>query len=377
MSRLTRVWLVAVMAAVVVGAGTFGAGHAGLAQAAAPDCDRQIIILPPLTAGGSATVSAMNERGWVVGRSYDPQLPAAAVLWRGPGAPLDLQLGGATLANGDKTSGHPVDVNERGVVAVQRHRSNAKETRHRGTSAWLWRDGVRTRLRGTAYRRQATVEAVNDRGVAAGWIRGRKAKRHPAVPVVWRKGVLTRLPIPRGATGVAVENNNHGLVIGSVRRRGAQTWTPWWWRLGGRSGPLRTLDNYQYAEAVDVDDRGRIIGRAPRGVLWRPPSSAPTQILAKQYDVVAMSDRGDLTGARGGFRGYGARAWVGRLSGRAARLPDPPTEDANGWENIYGSDLTRGVTAFAPQGGVTVGGAANGDDLSRAVLWTCAQTYLP
>lgn len=377
MSRLTRVSLAAVMAAVVVGTGS-GATPAGPAQAAAPSCDRQIIILPPLPADGSARVSAMNSRGWVVGTSSGPPFsPSAAVLWRGTGAPRDLRLGGATLANGDQTSGQPVDVNERGVVAVQRNRLNAKATRVRSTSAWLWRDGVRTRLPGTANRRWAMVESVNDHGVAAGWIHGRRGDRR--IPVVWRKGVLTRLPLPRGATGQAVENNNLGLVIGSVTSRDGQSWTPWWWRLGGRSGPLRTLENSQFGgETVDVDDRGRIIGVAPRGVLWRQPNSVPKRILGR-YDMAAMSNRGDVTGTRRGFRGIGGRASVARLSGRNARLPDPQTEDGDiWWENTFGSDLARGVTAFAPQGGVTVGGSASGDDgRSRAVLWTCAQTYLP
>ena len=46
--------------------------------------------------------------------------------------------------------------------------------------------------------------------------------------------------------------------------------------------------------------------------------------------------------------------------------------------NAIGTSVIRGVTWFAPQGGVSVGGyAGNGDWALNGVatIWTCAQTY--
>lgn len=61
-----------------------------------------------------------------------------------------------------------------------------------------------------------------------------------------------------------------------------------------------------------------------------------------------------------------------------ARLPDPPIDGGGEWDNVFGSALARGKSALTPDGGLTVAGTAVGfDDFTiRAVLWTCAQTYL-
>jgi hypothetical protein len=105
---------------------------------------------------------------------------------------------------------------------------------------------------------------------------------------------------------------------------------------------------------------------------------ATTGILGPDGGALAIDDARHLVGAGGGFRGYGDRAWVARGDARKTPLPTPSLDDPEGWwNNTYGRTIGRGVPAFAPQGGITVGGSAQADDVPmRAVLWTCAQTYL-
>jgi len=93
-----------------------------------------------------------------------------------------------------------------------------------------------------------------------------------------------------------------------------------------------------------------------------------------------MDDYGHVVGAVGGFRGQGDSPYLARLSDpHRTGLPSPPTtNDPDGWMNTYGNAVSRGVTVFAGQGGLTVGGTAQPwEGETRAVLWTCAQTYLP
>ena len=113
--------------------------------------------------------------------------------------------------------------------------------------------------------------------------------------------------------------------------------------------------------------------------MWRIPSSAPRKLDKDlPFLVEDMTNRGDLTGSTGGFRGISDRAWLSDL-GRdepAVILPNPPTADPEGWQNIFGRAVIRGVTPFASAGGVSVGGAAQEwDGTIHPVIWTCAQTY--
>jgi len=154
------------------------------------------------------------------------------------------------------------------------------------------------------------------------------------------------------------------------------------------NGPLPTIANgpSRAGVAERVDDHGRIVGELHQGIfVWPDRESRPRRMFGARKDLTSLHDSGYLTGAEKASRGYGGQAWLARLSdGRPAILPGPPMEDPT-WNllNALGRDLARGTTTYAPQGGVTVAGAvlilASLPDrdvgLTRAVLWTCAQTY--
>jgi hypothetical protein len=351
-------------------------------------CEPQVVVLPRLDER-PGWLSAMNDSGWAVGSSFNQdEAFGTAVMWR-DGVVIDLGLGGG-LVPGGRVDSRAVDVNEDGVVAAQRLRY--KGNRLIAHTSFLWQDGDRERLRGSKKLPRAIVEAVNDGGVAVGYIsdlRGRDFQ-----PVVWRNGARDRLPIPAGTTGDAVAINNRGLVVGTVRPRGPFVDTEkdtrfWYWRLGGKSGPLSSPPGYPMG-MIDVDNHNRILGQTfdnkSAFVLWKGPTS-PGRLLGGAVppgedgttldhpQTTDMNDHGDLTGYRGGLRGLGDRPWVSRLGAdRPTRLPKPPGGYAS---STHATSVIRGVTWFAPKGGRSVGGHAigySGDD-GDAVIWTCTQTY--
>jgi hypothetical protein len=137
---------------------------------------------------------------------------------------------------------------------------------------------------------------------------------------------------------------------------------------------------------VAVDDHGRVVGyrstsdELGRLLWWRKPSGVPKQFgRGVPSGVEDMTPRGgDITGSTGGFRGFNDHAFVYRLGAerRPVALPDPEPPNTFGWANTFGRAVARGVTSFAPHGGVSVGGAAEpGDGPSVPVIWTCTQTY--
>jgi hypothetical protein len=348
-------------------------------------CDPEILMLPAHTSTAGAVVEAMNDSGLVVGESFDFDTgdPARVVVWRSLGPPTDVGIGGVVRADGSTVRGWAADVNDAGVVAAGRDVYSPRG-RWRGSAALLW-DEVNgtTRLPGLPRRRQAGAHAINEHGLVVGRASTLDGR---SVPVYWRAGHVERLPLPpRAESGSAIDNNNRGLIVGHVEMDGK--WRPWRWRVGGRNGPLDVDGLRSLPSVVAVDDHDRVVGRRPasfesnRIVLWRTPTARPRDILGTSGGVAAMDDSRYLAGAQGGFRGIADRAWVARRGDTdASSLPDPPLEnpDLDWWENTYARTLARGVSAFAPQGGITVGGSAHPgeDEPVRAVLWTCAHTYL-
>jgi hypothetical protein len=338
---------------------------AGQAWATASSgCAPQMVVLPPLQGAEEASLDVMNDRGWAVGRSG-----GQVVLWR-DGEVVDLGIGSRVTAEVE-VHARPSDVNENGMVAVAKTRydRNGGIVRLVRRTAWLWKHGHAMRLPAGRVRNDAVPSAVNDHGAAVGLIsRGEGDSR----PALWRDGELTRLPLPRLAvSGNAVENNNHGLIIGAVLRRGDDVATPWYWRVRGNSGPLPTTQASGPMSPVDVDNRDRIVGAVPRdgGVVWREPTAKPQMLGLPAPD--AINDYGDVVGTSGGFRGIGEKAWVARLTSDTVHaLPYPPnTGDEGG--TVYARDAIRGITSFAPHGGVSVGGGYLGNT-DKALIWTCA-----
>jgi hypothetical protein len=285
------------------------------------------------------------------------------VLWRDRQPPLDLGDGAA------------VDVNDNGVVAI------------RGLGAsFLWENGTLTRLRGSRLRPHSVVEAINDDEVAVGSIVG---SSDISLPVVWRDGALQRLSRPRGRYVSLTDVNNAGLAVGNVTRSVGGSWRtlPWWWdTTTGQSGPLSLelagWTPWSGGIATSVDDDGRIVGDLGAGpaVKWWHRHAAPQTLFPFPNDASSLyATGGMLTGNTGGFRGFYAAAHIARLSDDyPTPLPDPPPLEPDRFyaDNTYGLDIARGVTPYAPHGGITVVGWADYEDVDLPIMWTCTQTYL-
>lgn len=341
-------------------------------------CPPEILTLTPPDGYDSGAIRAMNRQGWAVGWASNGDT-ATAVLWR-DGTATELALGAAPEpGNGRDVWREAAAVNEDGVIAVIRTRFDG--SRIRSVSSWLWHDGPASRLPG----RHAHVNALND-DVAVGSMLVRRRGHRAQVPVAWRDGELDRLPTPSNASGAAVDVNERGLIIGWVQLRRGGPSQPWYWRPGGAIGPLQEGSPGLNPIPVAVDDRGRVVGyrwradESGRLLWWRTPASVPRQFGRNvPFGVEDMTRRGgDLTGSAGGFRGIADRAWVYRLGAEDSpvRLPNPEPPTVDGWANVFGRAVIRGVTSFAPHGGVSVGGAAQSwDGPTVPVIWTCTQTY--
>jgi len=334
----------------------------------AASCVPQSYSLTGLT-GPDSHVNALSDSGWAVGVSE-----GAAVAWRDPTHIIDTGVGDTTRKDGTKVHGDAVDVNEAGVAAINRTAYRKGHLVSARVVLWSASDG-RTMLPTAKLRPRSEVSSINDHGVAVGSIRGRG---HPQVPVMWRHGSLVRLPVPAGANGAAVDNNNHGLIVGNVWK--GQRDLPWAWRAGGAGGPLKAFKRYVYVKTVD--DSGRITGSvdnyesASGTVMWRHRTLEP-RVLFPSTVVSDMHDNGYLTASYIDGRGYPGPTSVGRLrhGGVLATLPGPGRP--GGWWAVTALSVAHGVSGFAPQGGLSVVGYGEVENGDRGVVWTCTQKYLP
>ncbi len=361
-------------------------GIASTGQAAA--CSPAVHVLPMAPGDNEGNVVAMNDRGWAIGYSTNrsgTENPFHTLLWRGPGAPADLGFGRRVNDDGSEVSGSLVDINKRGVVAVQRNRRSPSGVV--AASALLWHDGEVTRLPRGRRDNDATIRGLNDYGTAVGSLNSLRPQGLGRA-VVWRDGKLIRLPVPRGALSFAHQINNHGLVTGAVRRPDQLgPPRPWFWRIGRASGPLTVPDSYVGLSTL-VDNRDRIVMTVDsrgfggtRQLLFNRPWSEPR--LLDHRKIEAMND-GDVVGYYEDDHAIEHRSWVARLHSTRHVLPlpevVPPVEGFFGWtRDTYANSVIRGVTEFAPQGGVSVGGFARaltdgGEDYNLPAIWTCVAT---
>jgi hypothetical protein len=359
------------------------------AEAAGTDCPAERIELPGPPGSTSVSVDAMSNRGWLAGSAVvdgEDRL----LLWRNGRDPLDIGPATQTTSPGHRYYREAVDLNDRGVLALRQITSTwsarTKGWHQTGESVVLWHHGTTTTLTGTSLRPWATLAAINDHGLAVGYIAAPPAAHLSEVPVVWRHGKLERLPLPARAQGASWENggghandvNDRGLVVGAIGRQGIAAW----WRIGGRHGTLAKLDGRAARTADFVDDHDRIIGTRFRYTRWADPQARP-HLMTPYFEFRALTDDGAYVAGRepgdpSGDEDRHVQLQVTTGATGAAVLPSP--DDA---PDSYAVPLiASGVTAYAPDGGITVAATMGGEVTTEgvdytAVLWTCAQSYLP
>jgi probable HAF family extracellular repeat protein len=249
------------------------------AAAAAPVDTGELVRLDSLGGAGSYG-TAMNERGDIIGASYDAaENYRAVVWWHGERSPTALGIAGAR-AGAINDKGHIAGYVEGGL--------------------FLWRDGAVTYLRRSAVT-SFEVVAVNDHDqVAATATDANDVSR----AFLWQRGRMTMLPTPAGMSSRTVGINNQGQVVGTLTRpddpftQRAVLWQD------GRMTELGTLGGPASVPAA-INDLGQVIGNSTVGssgvehpFVWQ--RGRMTDLLAGTAAtagrVVALNDTGMMTG---------------------------------------------------------------------------------
>jgi probable HAF family extracellular repeat protein len=270
--------------------------------------------------GLTGTAPAVNERGQVLsGRLQavaDPDDPFAIRI----DASLTLWEGYRAVATSDADA-YPVDLNDQGRAAVDVLVSPDGLTRQAG----VWRIGGAVTRLGTLGGAQSHAAAINERGDIVGtgdtatgdqhafvWRNGRMtdlgtlggpttvigAPSEAAFwfPIgdhalnewgdvvgtsttaagdehafLWRNGRMTDLGTLGGTASRAIAVNGWGQVVGTSQTASGQ-WHAFLWQAG-RMTDLGALAGEGRSAAIDLNDRGQVIGRVAGrgGVLWTLP----------------------------------------------------------------------------------------------------------
>jgi probable HAF family extracellular repeat protein len=213
----------------------------------------RLIRLGALPGDSNSEIVAINDRGQVVGFSYrdSPYSGAHAFLWEK----------GRIRGLG---SFRPADINEHGHVVGTAFRGLAR--------AVLWKGG---RLRNLLPLRSGSASegaALNDAGQVVGaWSKsGNAAGYFPdvtkAVAFLWQNGRMRSLGTLPGRTGsLAVDVNERGQVVGSMTTVAG----PWGGAFVWQQGKMSAIHRDSLWHPVAINDRGQVaLNRANDWALW-------------------------------------------------------------------------------------------------------------
>jgi probable HAF family extracellular repeat protein len=265
---------------------------------------------------------AVNDRGLVVGVSDTAQGSHHAVLWRN-GRIRDLgTLGGVHSESND--------VNRHGMVV------GTSQTSSGAQHAFVWKAGRMTDL-GTLGGSEATATAVND----LGWVVGFgtiAANPHVFHAFLWKAGRMTDLgTLVPGAYeyAAALDVDNHGRVVGRASVDGMNSVPVMW-----QSGRIHRLTD-RFGEASAVNDRGQVAGflYGPSFLWYR---GTMTQIGPVNGSMYVVAEGIDRRGRIVGHTDYRAFVWdratfnwlPGLTTGTSA------AKDINRRRQIVGSSAT-------------------------------------
>ncbi|MGV9316489.1 hypothetical protein ACWDR0_30530 [Streptomyces sp. NPDC003691] len=168
--------------------------------------------LAPLPGEQFSRTTALSERGWAAGLSYDDPANSHPVRWTPGAAPLRLALPAGS------GHGNAAAVNNSGVVV-----GDASVADNRSRPLRWQSDGSRTDLPVLPGDDSGTATGVNNAGTAIGWTEKRDGTGGPAHPVRWNKaGAVTALPLPAGITGAKTNRiTDNGVILGHGRAAGS------------------------------------------------------------------------------------------------------------------------------------------------------------
>ena len=289
---------------------------------AAPQARWTLTQIAPIASIGSATPTAINNRGEVVGYStaFDPSQGTSvrAFLWDS----------GTTRDLGRISTISPFsfarDINDRGQVVGGDGMGNAYLWQD-GTWTWLgfpgqanhinksgvvggtwspdnvnlhgiiFRDGVLTDV-GTFGGSFSQVDGLNDKAVAVGRASLADGSIHP---FVYQDGALTDIGTLGGRFGAALDINSHGEVVGAAADASGQVHA---FIYDGVMRPLFPGSTTQ-SQATRINDHGTVIGNFSGGASFiygngvlTMVSDIPEMQAFRIVTLVDINDRGWITG---------------------------------------------------------------------------------
>ena len=243
-----------------------------LALQAAPAPKWNIQTLGDLGAGGTIAYG-VNNRGEIVGRGRTAAGEIHAFYWangtitdagvyfpRFPGVLYSINDQGLAVGTGNGTEvvlwkdgvwtspniaeGTPVDINKSGDIAGTRWTGR--------TVGYSYINGVMTQYAPADLSLSAGVNALNDRGVVAGWTTIEWGVRHA---FIGKDGVMTDLGTFGGTMSTAWDINNRGVAVGVASDATGQT-KPFVY-----DGTMQQVCGLGYGnEPNAINDRGAIVG---------------------------------------------------------------------------------------------------------------------
>ncbi|MFC5152171.1 hypothetical protein [Streptomyces amakusaensis] len=308
--------------------------------------------LAPLPGERFSRATALSDRGWAVGTSYNSLPDSAPVRWAPDATPTRL-----TLPDGAR-SGNAVAVNNAGVAVGDASGENSRSHPLR------WRsDGSRTDLPVLPGDDSGTATSVNNAGTAVGWTEKRDGTDGPAHPVRWNTaGVASALPLPAGFAGARTSQiTDNGVIFGHGRLAGSTSYDRVLvWAADG------TVRDAGRGRGYDVNRAGTAVGASlkdnPNGDPARWNADGTRTVLANPAEaageVLSINNRGTAVGYAWPPAGNPAldKALLWKPDGTVVPLPPSP--------------LGPYAAAFAiNDAGVIAGFAVGTDGAGNATTW--------
>ena len=204
--------------------------------------DGVLTALPPPAGATVCSAEAINDHGDVLG--WCDQQPASqwGLIWRRTGerVPLEGIPAGWTVG--------PVEITDKGaILGGGTDDANARV-------AFIWDDGVLTRINDAPGDPMFLPTALNERGHAAGWGADPLNRR----AVLFDGNRVVTLPLPPGTTSSTADGlNERDEVIGAVATGNGFAAAVW---AQGRVRVLPSLPNTTTSFGWDINDRGVGLG---------------------------------------------------------------------------------------------------------------------
>lgn len=240
--------------------------------------------LQPLAGAASATATAINNRGQIVGMSGDPYPHSHPVVWNSP-LPTRLVLPSSAIG------GAAVTINDQGTIAGTVTLTDGKPR------AIVWERGeprLLPILAGPGIGEGAYT--INDRGLVVGQSAGQ--------PAMWRRREVVGFGTFGGSWGQANGCNNRGEVVGGAAMPDQSPHGFYW--NGGEKIDLTPTAPYGFCLAIN--DRGQIVGTEgnanleAEAILWERgqrillDSVLPSGSAWKLFEADWINESGQIAG---------------------------------------------------------------------------------